>query len=156
MHAYRMISAASAVIAAVLLAASAVSLGGCASSSDAAKALNPDPPGKMYADADGLLNRGKFEDAARKFEDLDRLTGQNLAFVQFCDVAGVPRELMSDSDRIFPGEGDFRLEAIVGRLRHLGYEGWISLELLNPVLWQGNANQVAELGWRALCRTLGT
>jgi len=44
----------------------------CSTSNDAAKALNPDPPGKMYADADSLLSRGRFEDAAKKFEDLDR------------------------------------------------------------------------------------
>src|SRR5262249_49068665 len=42
-----------------------------------------------------------------KFEDLDRLKMANLAHVQVCDVAGVPRELMTDSDRVFPGEGDF-------------------------------------------------
>ena len=47
-------------------------LAGCASSNDAAKALNPDPPGKMYADADALLNSGDYTDAAKKFEDLDR------------------------------------------------------------------------------------
>ena len=47
-------------------------LGGCSSSNSAAKALNPDPPGKMYADADSFLNKGAFADAARKFEDLDR------------------------------------------------------------------------------------
>jgi outer membrane protein assembly factor BamD len=47
-------------------------LGGCASSNDAAKALNPDPPAKMYADADALLNRGEWSLAAKKFEDLDR------------------------------------------------------------------------------------
>jgi len=45
---------------------------GCASSNDAAKALNPDPPGKMYADADALLNRSAYTEAAKKFEDLDR------------------------------------------------------------------------------------
>jgi outer membrane protein assembly factor BamD len=47
-------------------------LGGCASSSDATSILNADPPEKMYADADTLMSKGKFEDAARKFEDLDR------------------------------------------------------------------------------------
>jgi outer membrane protein assembly factor BamD len=47
-------------------------LAGCSTSNDAAKALNPDPPEKMYAEADALLNRGSFSDAARKFEDLDR------------------------------------------------------------------------------------
>lgn len=47
-------------------------LAGCASSDAAKKALNPDPPAKMYADADAMLSAGRFEDAAKKFEDLDR------------------------------------------------------------------------------------
>jgi len=55
-----------------LLVAGTIALAGCASGSDSAKLLNPDPPGKMYADADTLLNKGKWESAARKFEDLDR------------------------------------------------------------------------------------
>jgi outer membrane protein assembly factor BamD len=46
-------------------------LAGCASN-NSANLLNPDPPAKMYADADSLLNKGAFADAARKFEDLDR------------------------------------------------------------------------------------
>ncbi len=50
----------------------ALSLAACASSNDISKALNPDPPGKMYAEADGLLARGKYERAAKRFEDLDR------------------------------------------------------------------------------------
>lgn len=51
--------------------AMAVALAGCASTVETS-ALNSDPPEKMYADADNLMSRGKFEDAARKFEDLDR------------------------------------------------------------------------------------
>ncbi|MEQ1718766.1 MAG: hypothetical protein ABL907_22730, partial [Hyphomicrobium sp.] len=47
-------------------------MAGCASTSDVTSALNPDPPSKMYADADGLMAKGKFDDAAKKFEDLDR------------------------------------------------------------------------------------
>ena len=43
---------------------------GCASNN--ASLLNPDPPGKMYADADNLMTRGKYDDAAKKFEELDR------------------------------------------------------------------------------------
>lgn len=58
--------------ASALLMIVAVAVSGCASSTDSAKLLNPDPPGKMYADADSLLNRGKWDDAAHKFEDLDR------------------------------------------------------------------------------------
>jgi outer membrane protein assembly factor BamD len=60
------------VLKGLALVACAALLAGCASTSDAAKALNPDPPSKMFADADGLMSRGKFEDAAKKFEDVDR------------------------------------------------------------------------------------
>jgi outer membrane protein assembly factor BamD len=47
-------------------------LAGCSKTPENAKLLNPDPPDKMYAEADGLLNRGAYSDAARRFEDLDR------------------------------------------------------------------------------------
>lgn len=45
---------------------------GCASSNDLSKALNPDPPAKMYADADRFLSKKQFNKAAARFEDLDR------------------------------------------------------------------------------------
>jgi sugar phosphate isomerase/epimerase len=89
-----------------------------------------------------------------KFEDLAMLTPANLAFVQVCDLAGVPRELAADSDRVLPGDGDFQLAPLMERLRAIGYDGWVSLEVMNPTLWDINATQVAELGMAALRRLL--
>ena len=57
-------------IAACVLAA--FGLAACSSSKSAEKLLNPDPPDKMYAISDALLTRGRYEDAAQKFEELDR------------------------------------------------------------------------------------
>ena len=55
------------------LSVAAVTVSACASNdSTAKKLLQPDPPGKMYARADGYLTAGRFEKAAKKFEDLDR------------------------------------------------------------------------------------
>jgi 2-keto-myo-inositol isomerase len=90
-----------------------------------------------------------------KFEDLAYLSLDNLAWVQLCDLAGTPRELAGDADRIFPGEGDFQIGPILDHLGRIGYTGYISLELLNPHLWQVPADRVADLGFQALCRTLG-
>jgi 2-keto-myo-inositol isomerase len=89
-----------------------------------------------------------------KFEDLDLLTPRNLAFVQLSDLSGVPRELATDGDRILPGDGDLPLVAILAKLRERGYDGWVSLELLNPTLWQLRPSQVMELGVEALRRIL--
>jgi 2-keto-myo-inositol isomerase len=90
-----------------------------------------------------------------KFEDLQLLTPELLAHVQLCDVAGVPRELAADSDRILPGDGDFNLPPLLDHFRRIGYEGWISLELMNPMLWQANPTQVAEVGFTAMRKMLG-
>jgi sugar phosphate isomerase/epimerase len=90
-----------------------------------------------------------------KFEDIDQLTAQRLAFVQMSDLSGVPRELATDADRVLPGDGDFQLGPIVERLRAIGYDGWVSLELMNPTLWKAKPVQVAEIGITALRRLLG-
>lgn len=89
-----------------------------------------------------------------KSEDLDRLTAANLFHVQVCDVAGLPRELMTDSDRVMPGDGDFSLEPILRKLKSIGYAGAVSLELMNPELWRANQKQVIELGLTSLERLL--
>jgi sugar phosphate isomerase/epimerase len=89
-----------------------------------------------------------------KFEDLALLNRSNLAFVQVCDLAGVARELASDGDRILPGEGDFRLGPILAQLRAVGYDGYVSVEVLNPTLWQVKASHLAELGLQAVQRLL--
>jgi sugar phosphate isomerase/epimerase len=87
-----------------------------------------------------------------KQEDLDRLTATNLFHVHVSDVAGVPRELMTDSDRVLPGDGDFHFEPLIRRLKDIDYRGAISLEVFNPVLWQMKPTQVIELGMAALQR----
>lgn len=89
-----------------------------------------------------------------KLQDLTLLTPANLAFVQICDLAGVPRELASDADRVFPGDGDLPLPTILKQLAAIGYTGPISVELMNPAFWQCSPTQVAELAMRSLQRLL--
>jgi 2-keto-myo-inositol isomerase len=90
-----------------------------------------------------------------KFEDLADLTLETLAWVQLCDLSGTPRELATDSDRIFPGEGDFQIGPILDHLGRIGYDGYVSLEVLNPQLWRIASDRVADLGYQAHCRALG-
>ena len=90
-----------------------------------------------------------------KFEDLAYLTKESLAWVQVCDLAGTPRELAGDADRIFPGEGDFQINPILEQLAAIGYDGGVSLEVLNPQLWAIAVDRVADMGYHALVRCLG-
>lgn len=89
-----------------------------------------------------------------KFEDLAYLSRENLAWVQVCDLAGVPRELAGDADRIFPGDGDFQAGPILEHLARIGYDGGVSLELLNPRLWEIAPYALADAGLRAVARML--
>jgi len=89
-----------------------------------------------------------------KTEDLGYLTSNNLFHVQLCDLADTPRELARDSHRILPGDGDIPLAAIIEHLRRIHYPGCISIELMNPSLWQIPPLQLADAGLAALRRLL--
>ncbi|CAA2136952.1 Outer membrane protein assembly factor BamD [Hyphomicrobium sp. ghe19] len=50
----------------------ALAVAGCSGNKLDTSALNPDPPSKMFADADAMMAKGNFDDAAQKFESVDR------------------------------------------------------------------------------------
>lgn len=87
-------------------------------------------------------------------EDLAYLTPQNLFHVQVCDLADTPRELARDAHRILPGEGDIPLAPLLAHLRKIGYAGCVSIELMNPQLWQVPPLQLADAAMASLRRLL--
>ena len=90
-----------------------------------------------------------------KTEDLGYLSPANLFHVQLSDLAGIPRELAADSNRILPGEGDLPVAALVEHLETIGYEGSVSIELLNPEIWQVPPRQFGEIAMTCLRKILG-
>jgi sugar phosphate isomerase/epimerase len=90
-----------------------------------------------------------------KAEDLNYLTPQNLFHVQLSDLADTARELATDANRILPGEGDIPLAPILDRLRAINYRGYVSIELMNPQVWQVPALQFGEIATTALRKLLG-
>lgn len=90
-----------------------------------------------------------------KEADLQLLTCENLFHVQLCDLAGPPRELAVDADRILPGDGEIALGSLVDRLGEIGYDGCVSVELMNPQIWQIPPTQFADVALTALRTALG-
>jgi sugar phosphate isomerase/epimerase len=90
-----------------------------------------------------------------KFSDLAYLSKDNLFHVQLSDLADVPREFATDSDRIVPGDGDFDVPSIVSFLTDLDYQGCVSMELMNPQIWQVPARQFSEIAIGAMRKLLG-
>ncbi|MFO0804565.1 MAG: sugar phosphate isomerase/epimerase [Gemmataceae bacterium] len=98
------------------------------------------------------LDAFHFHTGPSKTEDLARLAPGNLFHVQMCDASGPAREMLTDSDRVLPGDGDITLTPIVERLKAIGYAGAVSVELMNPVLWNVPAAQLADAARRSLER----
>jgi 4-hydroxyphenylpyruvate dioxygenase len=91
-----------------------------------------------------------------KTEDLAYLTPDNLFHVQLSDLADRLRETAADRDRILPGDGDLPLTTIVRHLRAIDYQGAVSVEIMNPQIWQIPVRQVADASISALRRVLRT
>ena len=51
--------------------------------------------------------------------------------------------------------GTRELRPILDALRAIGYEGYVSLELMNPQIWRVPARQLGEIGMTALRAVLG-
>lgn len=90
-----------------------------------------------------------------KPEDLAYLSPATLFHVQLCDLPGVARELASDGDRVLPGDGDIPLDQIVHALAASNYDGYVSVELMNPQIWRVPPRQFGEIAMTALRKTLG-
>ena len=65
------------------------------------------------------------------------------------------REFATDADRILPGDGDTALSPIVGRLKSIGYTGHVSVELMNPRVYQVPPRSFGEIAMTALRLVLG-
>jgi 4-hydroxyphenylpyruvate dioxygenase len=87
--------------------------------------------------------------------DLWLLSKENLAHVQLCDIADVPREMAADADRILPGEGTSPPDDLVARLREIDYAGAVAVELHNPALWRVPPRQFGEIAMTSLRKVLG-
>ncbi|GIW91103.1 MAG: hypothetical protein KatS3mg109_1535 [Pirellulaceae bacterium] len=90
------------------------------------------------------LDTFHFHVGPSKLEDLRYLEPTWLFHVQLADLADVPRELAADAHRILPGEGDIAIPAILEHLQKIGYQGTVSIEMLNPQLWHVSPRQLAE------------
>ncbi|MBN8249758.1 MAG: sugar phosphate isomerase/epimerase [Verrucomicrobia bacterium] len=79
-------------------------------------------------------------------DDVARLTARQIAIAHFNDLpAGHPVATLQDADRVWPGDGCLDLRRYRERLREVGYEGWLSLELFREDLWRRDPFEVARI-----------
>lgn len=80
-------------------------------------------------------------------EAISRLRAEQVAVAHFNDAPAVPEaHTQRDPDRVMPGEGVIDLKRFCTLLSQIGYDGFLSLELFRPDLWEQNPLEVAQTG----------
>src|SRR5262249_33894996 len=91
-----------------------------------------------------MLDCYHFWSGMSKFEDLELLRAGELAHVHFQDTPEMPRELLTSTTRVIPGDGVTPLVRILKKLTEKGYAGSLSVELFLPEFQQGDPYEVAR------------
>lgn len=78
------------------------------------------------------------------FSELDGIDASRIFAFHLDDVEDVPMEAITDTSRIYPGEGIIPLDEISRKLKAIGYNGHCSIELFRPAYWELDPLEVAR------------
>lgn len=85
------------------------------------------------------------------FTGLALLSSQAIGIVHVNDYpAGKERAVITDADRVYPGDGIAPWKEILNSLHTIGYRGYLSLELFNRDYWKQDPHHVARTGLEKL------
>lgn len=87
-------------------------------------------------------------------DELDAINADKIFAFHLDDVEDLPKEAITDSSRILPGEGVIPLDAICAKLKAIGYDGHCSIELFRPEYWEQDPLDVARSARAATVRVL--
>ncbi|MCA9082541.1 MAG: sugar phosphate isomerase/epimerase [Planctomycetaceae bacterium] len=80
-------------------------------------------------------------------ESIAKLSAEQVAVSHFNDAPAEPApSTQRDPDRVMPGDGAIDLRRYCDLLRQIGYQGFLSLELFRPDLWEQDPLEVARIG----------
>ncbi len=88
------------------------------------------------------------------FHDIALVPRGRIYLAHIDDVVDVPRERMTDFDRVFPGDGILDLAVFVTKLREAAFDGFLSVEIFNREYWKRAPFAVAAEAKRKLDRLL--
>jgi sugar phosphate isomerase/epimerase len=78
---------------------------------------------------------------------LDSIPPERISIFHWNDApAQPPRQTQTDNDRVLPGEGILNLSGLAARLRKIGYNRFLSLEIFHRGYWEQDPLHVAALG----------
>ena len=106
-----------------------------------------------HADATIVLDPFHCFSGGGTIESILKISGRMVAVSHFNDApASPPPRQQRDPDRVLPGDGVIDLQRYCQLLGQIGYQGFLSLELFRPDLWERNPLDVAVEGLEKMRR----
>jgi len=91
-----------------------------------------------------LLDTFHFHAGGSTMADFGLVGRRGIVYVHLSDAPDVPRSMLTDAQRVLPGQGCFPWPETLARLEQAGYDGFCSVELFNPALWSMEPAEVAR------------
>ncbi len=89
------------------------------------------------------------------FGAIDSLDPEKLFIFHINDAEDLPKEELTDAQRLYPGEGILPLKEIKSHFDGIGYDRMVSIEIFRPEYWDQDPFEVAVKARRATIDVLG-
>ena len=91
-----------------------------------------------------LLDLYHFWVGQGKMQDLEMIRDGEIDHVHFHDTPDLPREILKDQDRVFPGEGVAPIGDMLAVLKRKKYKGYFSIELFGKTYQDADPYEIAK------------
>lgn len=88
------------------------------------------------------------------FNQIDQIPKGKLHHVHICDTESLPREELTDVNRIYLGLGIIPLVKILEMLKKQNYDGYLSVEIFRPEYWAQDPIEVSRKAYESLLEVM--
>lgn len=89
------------------------------------------------------------------FEAIDKLDPEKLFIFHINDAEDLPKEKLTDAERLYPGTGILPIKEIKEHFDKIGYDRMASIEIFRPEYWEQDPFEVAKKAKTATEEVLG-
>lgn len=88
------------------------------------------------------------------YSDIEKIDPEKIAIVHINDAEDIPFALIDQMHRCMPGDGRIDVKEYMDRVRKTGYDGSVSIEILNPSIWDKGPEKVIPEAYEKIQRFL--
>lgn len=89
------------------------------------------------------------------FEAIENMNPEKLFIFHINDAEDLPKEELTDAQRLYPGEGILPIKEIKEKFDQIGYDRMVSIEIFRPEYWNQDPFEVARKAREATIDVLG-